>query len=90
MNQRASRVPPTYKLLVAEADAKWNRLGLRRALPALPGVAPAGHRTRLRCVFGVVEVGGPPRRPDGRARPARSASDARRYFLSYSVFVLVL
>ena len=42
--------------------------GLGRAFPALPGVASAGHRTRLRDVLGVVAVGGPTHRPDGRAR----------------------
>ena len=41
--------------------------GLGRAFPALPGVASAGHRTRLRDVLGVVAVGGPTHRPDSRA-----------------------
>ena len=26
VDQRASRVPPTYRLLAAKADVKWNRL----------------------------------------------------------------
>ena len=44
MNQRASRVPPTYKLLVAKADVKWNRLepgsdgSFQRYLASLPPV----------------------------------------------------
>ena len=47
VDQRASRVPPTYRLLAAKADVKEvEPLGARfgRALPALPGVAPTGHR----------------------------------------------
>ena len=44
VDQRASRVPPTYRLLAAKADVKWNRLEpgsdgpFQRYLASLPPV----------------------------------------------------
>ena len=44
VDQRASRVPPTYRLLAAKADVKWNRLApgsdgpFQRYLASLPPV----------------------------------------------------